>query len=66
MHTEALTHMAMIFHNKIIMRLGAEASGRIPANCKLTPCHQDLYLMWDFLNICCTLGKLIKVLILNE
>lgn len=61
MHTEAITFMAMVLHNKIIMRLGAEASGRIPANCKLTPCRQDLYIMWDFLSTCCTLGKIIQI-----
>ena len=60
MHTEAITHMAIILHNKMIQRLGAESTGKIPANCKLTPCRQDLYTMWDLLGQACLLGNGLK------
>ena len=63
MHTEAITYLAIMLHNKIIQRLAAESTGRIPANCKLTPCRRDLNAMWDLLAQACLLGNAFKEMI---
>ncbi len=57
MHPEAITHLAIMFHDKIIKSLGAESTGKIPASCKLTPCRRDLCNMWDFLALACWIGN---------
>ncbi len=63
MHPEATTHMAIMLHDKIIQRLSAESTGKIPANCKFTPCRLDLYNMWDLLAKACIEGNDFKEMV---
>jgi hypothetical protein len=63
MHPEATTHMAIMLHDKIIQRLSAESTGKIPANCKLTPCRQDLYDIWNLLAQACVQGNDFKEMV---
>ena len=63
MQTEALTTMAYFLHSKIIMRLGAESTDEIPANCNLTACKKDLQDMWTLLETCCSLDYVSRFLI---